>query len=180
MYLFLLNCMLLKLQDIISSLQKSRLLKCLQSWATENTLIKTTEPFKAHERMGNARAVRESWSRPWVTRNETTQFRAHLDLRWFYLEKGNEQASPATVKDCSIFYNYMLGVVSHTFSPRTHEAEAGGFLRSRPAWSTEWVPGQPGLYIETLSQKKNQPTKNPKNKKHKYFRHIYLKEKTTV
>jgi hypothetical protein len=24
----------------------------------------------------------------------------------------------------------------------------------RPAWSTEWVPGQPGLQRETLSQKK--------------------------
>jgi len=32
-------------------------------------------------------------------------------------------------------------------------AEAGGFLGSRPAWSTEWVPGQPGLHRETLSQK---------------------------
>jgi hypothetical protein len=30
----------------------------------------------------------------------------------------------------------------------TWEAEAGGFLSSRPAWSTEWVPGQPGLYRE--------------------------------
>jgi hypothetical protein len=35
----------------------------------------------------------------------------------------------------------------------TWEAEAGEFLSSRPAWSTEWVPGQPGLYRETLSQK---------------------------
>jgi hypothetical protein len=25
------------------------------------------------------------------------------------------------------------------------EAEAGGFLSSRPAWSIEWVPGKPGL-----------------------------------
>jgi hypothetical protein len=29
------------------------------------------------------------------------------------------------------------GVVAHTFNPRTQEAEAGGFLSSRPAWSTE-------------------------------------------
>jgi hypothetical protein len=27
-------------------------------------------------------------------------------------------------------------------------------LSSRPAWSTEQVPGQPGLYRETLSQEK--------------------------
>jgi hypothetical protein len=52
------------------------------------------------------------------------------------------------------------GVVAHAFNPSTQEAEAGGFLSSRPAWSTKWVPGQPGLHRETLSSKtKNQ---NPK------------------
>jgi hypothetical protein len=45
-------------------------------------------------------------------------------------------------------------VVAHAFSPSTWEAEAGGFLSSRPAWSTKWVPGQPGLHRETLSQNK--------------------------
>ena len=29
-----------------------------------------------------------------------------------------------------------LGVVAHTFNPSTWEAEAGGFLSLRPAWST--------------------------------------------
>jgi hypothetical protein len=33
------------------------------------------------------------------------------------------------------------GVVAHAFNPSTREAEAGGFLSSRPAWSTECVPG---------------------------------------
>jgi hypothetical protein len=28
-------------------------------------------------------------------------------------------------------------VVAHAFNPSTQEAEAGGFLSSRPAWSTE-------------------------------------------
>jgi major histocompatibility complex class I len=28
-------------------------------------------------------------------------------------------------------------MVAHTCNPSTWEAEAGGFLRSRPAWSTE-------------------------------------------
>jgi hypothetical protein len=28
-------------------------------------------------------------------------------------------------------------VVAYTFNPSTWEAEAGGFLSSRPAWSTE-------------------------------------------
>jgi hypothetical protein len=45
------------------------------------------------------------------------------------------------------------GVVAHAFNPSTREAEAGGFLSLRPAWSTEWVPGQRGLYRETLSRK---------------------------
>jgi hypothetical protein len=38
-------------------------------------------------------------------------------------------------------------------------AEAGGFLSSRPAWSTKLVPGQPGLYKETLSRKTNNNNK---------------------
>jgi hypothetical protein len=42
------------------------------------------------------------------------------------------------------------GMVAHAFNPSTWEAEAVGFLSSRPAWSTKWVPGQLGLYRETL------------------------------
>jgi hypothetical protein len=30
-----------------------------------------------------------------------------------------------------------LGVVAHAFNPSTREAEAGGFLSLRPAWSTK-------------------------------------------
>jgi hypothetical protein len=45
-------------------------------------------------------------------------------------------------------------VVAHAFNPSTWEAEAGGFLSSRQAWSTKWGPGQPGLHRETLSRKK--------------------------
>jgi hypothetical protein len=45
------------------------------------------------------------------------------------------------------------GMVAHTFSPSTWEAEAGKFLSSRPAWSTEGVPGQPRVHRETLSRK---------------------------
>jgi hypothetical protein len=36
-------------------------------------------------------------------------------------------------------------VVAHTLNSSTWEAEAGRFLSSRSGWSTEWVPGQPGL-----------------------------------
>ena len=39
----------------------------------------------------------------------------------------------------------------HTFNTSTWEAEVDGFLSSKPAWSTERVPGQPGLHRETLS-----------------------------
>jgi hypothetical protein len=53
-------------------------------------------------------------------------------------------------------------VVAHAFNPSTWDAEAGRFLSSRPAWSTEWVPGQPGLHRETLSRKTK--TKNQKQK----------------
>jgi hypothetical protein len=49
--------------------------------------------------------------------------------------------------------------VAHAFNPSTWEAEAGGFLSSRPAWSTKWVPGLPGLYRETLSWRKKKREK---------------------
>ena len=44
-------------------------------------------------------------------------------------------------------------MVVHACNPSTWKTEAGRFLSSRPAWSTEWVPGQPGLHRETLSRK---------------------------
>ena len=55
------------------------------------------------------------------------------------------------------------GVVGHAFNPSTWVAVAGGFLCSRPAWYKKCVPGQPGLYIETLYLK----TKKKKKKKKK-------------
>ena len=45
-------------------------------------------------------------------------------------------------------------VVAHAFNPSTREGETGRSLSSRPTWSTEWVPGQPGLHREALSQNK--------------------------
>jgi hypothetical protein len=35
----------------------------------------------------------------------------------------------------------------------------------RPAWSTKWVPGQPKLYRETLSQKNKNKTKQKQKQK---------------
>jgi hypothetical protein len=59
------------------------------------------------------------------------------------------------------------GVVAHAFNPSTWEAEAGGFLSSRPAWSTEGVPAQPELHRETLSQKKQKQKQTKKPNKQK-------------
>ena len=44
------------------------------------------------------------------------------------------------------FYNQskMASAVKCATNPGTWEAEAGGFLSLRQAWSTEGVPGQPG------------------------------------
>jgi len=55
-------------------------------------------------------------------------------------------------------------VVAHAFNSSTREAEAGRFLSSRPNWCTEWDPGQPGLYRESLSQKTKQTNKQTKHK----------------
>jgi hypothetical protein len=55
------------------------------------------------------------------------------------------------------------GVVAHTFNPSTWEAEAGGFLSSRLAWSTVWIPGKPGLHRETLSQTSPPPPNKRRN-----------------
>jgi hypothetical protein len=57
------------------------------------------------------------------------------------------------------------GVVAHTKT--STQEEAGGFLRLRPAWSTKWVPGQPGLYRETLSWKKKKKKYKQTKKKQK-------------
>ena len=43
--------------------------------------------------------------------------------------------------------------MSQAFNPSTWDADTGGFLTLRPAWSTKWLPGQPELYRETRSQK---------------------------
>ena len=70
-----------------------------------------------------------------------------------------------------------LGVVAHTFNSSTWEAEAGGFLSSFEA-SLEWVPGQPGLHRETLSQKKQNKTNGKKIERESisllYFDKIYI------
>ena len=58
-------------------------------------------------------------------------------------------------------------MVVHTFNPSTLEAEAGRFLSYRPAWSTEWFPGQQGLHRETISWNKTKTKTKTKTKKQK-------------
>ena len=55
-------------------------------------------------------------------------------------------------------------MVAYTFSPSTWEAGAGGSLGLRPAWSTDWVPGQPELHRDSLSQSPPVPQKERKIK----------------
>ena len=49
-------------------------------------------------------------------------------------------ATALTVQLCKVTFlkksNKKPGVMAHTFNPSTHEAEAGRFLSSRQAWST--------------------------------------------
>jgi hypothetical protein len=58
-------------------------------------------------------------------------------------------------------YKIFLETCSHSacFNHNTQEAEAGGSLSLRTAWSTEWVPGELVLHRETLSLKKQQKSK---------------------
>jgi hypothetical protein len=64
--------------------------------------------------------------------------------------------------------------VAQTLNPSTWEAEAGGFLSSRPAWSTERVSGQPGLYRETLSPCLEKQKKQNKKKKGLFIYFMYM------
>jgi hypothetical protein len=85
--------------------------------------------------------------------------RPEIWLNLGYMERPYfKQTSPCKERETS------QAVVAYTFNPSTWEAEAGGFLSSRPTWSTEWVPGQPGLHRQTLSWKtKKQTNNNNKN-----------------
>ena len=51
-------------------------------------------------------------------------------------------------------------MVAHAFNPSTLEAEAGGFLSSRPAWSAELQDGQ-GYTKKPCHGKTKQPNKKP-------------------
>ena len=50
----------------------------------------------------------------------------------------------------------------HAFNNSTWEAEAGGFVILRPAWTSQWAPGQPGLHREACLGKRNLSRKKKK------------------
>ena len=50
--------------------------------------------------------------------------------------------------------------MAHALIPSTWESEEDGFFSSRPAWSTECLPGQPEIHRKSQSPK----TKITKNK----------------
>ena len=66
-------------------------------------------------------------------------------------------------------------MVAHAFNPSTQEAEAGGFLSSRPAWSTEWVPGHSQDYTgKPCLENKKQKTNKKKIKAILYFKFMNI------
>ena len=68
----------------------------------------------------------------------------------------NKQTTKKTKQEQKTKKNKKTIKNPNTFNPSSRELETGRFLSLWPAWSTKWVPGQPGLYRETLSQKTKQ------------------------
>jgi hypothetical protein len=95
-----------------------------------------------------------------------------LSHRLHYLNHGQDKRhEPKSIIlfSLSIKTSQSQAVVVHTFNPSTWEADVGGFLSWRAAWSTELVPGQSGLHTETLSQKKKKKQNKQTNPKNKNF-----------
>ena len=53
-------------------------------------------------------------------------------------------------------------LVVHAFNNSTWEAEAARFVTSKPAWTSQWAPGQPGLHREACLGKRNLSRKKKK------------------
>jgi hypothetical protein len=63
-----------------------------------------------------------------------------LDNKTTQRPKKKENFRPISLINAKIFNKILenrQAVVVHAFNPSTWEAEAGSFLSSRPAWSTE-------------------------------------------
>ena len=77
-------------------------------------------------------------------------------LFYFKLIKPDRQKQNKTKQ------NKNWAAVAHAFNPSTWEAEAGGFMSSRPAWFTEWVPGQGYTEKPSVSEKQTNKQTNKK------------------
>ena len=66
--------------------------------------------------------------------------------------------------------------VVHAFNPGIQEAETGRSPSSRPVWSTEQVPGQPGIHRETLSCKTTNQTNTSEKTGNKLYTNVLWKD----
>jgi hypothetical protein len=65
--------------------------------------------------------------------------------------------------------NNKPGLVAHIFNPSTREAEAGGFLSSRPAWLQSEFQDSQGYTEKPCLKKTKNKNKNTKIKLHLIF-----------
>jgi hypothetical protein len=56
---------------------------------------------------------------------------------WLTVFLNLRNPNSSKLKIFNYFKTFSKAVVAHAFDPSIQEAEAGGFLSSRPAWSTE-------------------------------------------
>jgi hypothetical protein len=104
----------------------------------------------------------------WAWWYTTLRTQRQISSSWGHLVYTSSSRTASAWETLSQKAKIQLGVLTHAFNPSTWEAEAGGFLSLRPAWSIEWVPGQPGLHRETLTWgKKNNNKVTKYNKKEK-------------
>jgi hypothetical protein len=81
---------------------------------------------------------------------EVVHAHVHVPVNWkteagLGVQGQRKERTPLTIYLCNDVrekgflkeYFTKLGVVAHAFDPSTQEAEAGGFLSSKPGWSTE-------------------------------------------
>ena len=119
--------------------------------------LKSASYFKTAKTLASHKAFWSCLSLLYLLSDPSTFPLLHLHVFFLSLSRKKSQ-----IKNSN-----QMGMVVHTFNPSTWEAEAGWFLSSRPACSTKWVPGQPGLYRETLSQKTKTKPQNQKAKQNK-------------
>ena len=59
-------------------------------------------------------------------------------------------------------------LVAHAFNNSTWKAEAARFVSSKPAWTSQWAPGQPGLHREAYLGKRNLSQKKKVSNEHPF------------